>query len=198
MYLRETAKVPTGVAQYPVTLAVGHGGNPCDETQLGTKKKRGQACSMAVEEIMTSVYTVAKTLLDEIVEGERRGRWRGRLYGPQYIYRPPLTTWAKAYLGEGAWYPPRTFSNAFRLPRALLRNLHEDWVRYGGAVRRTRHVAVGRVGICSEVNVLMYIRLRGSETSLRKLEDSVYMGKETIEGYFQKNSRHVTAMYGAV
>lgn len=106
-----------------------------------------------------------------------------RLYGSRNIWRKVRDTiWACFETHEA--YPARCFEKSMM-----------TWCYTKGTFGE-RSRTVGRVGIQSEVKVLVCLRLLGSETSLRQLDDSACMSKGTIRSYFKKFCKYIKDIYG--
>lgn len=91
-----------------------------------------------------------------------------------------------------------TFRKNLRVSKSLFRRMWQDMVLYDACTWSTKRDAIGREGIRGEVKVLMCLRLLGHARSLRDLDGSAQMGKETIRKYFHLFCVQVRDIYGPV
>lgn len=108
-----------------------------------------------------------------------------KLKGAKTISRY-FSTWSDIYLRLQPTYPASVFRKLFRVPRTLFLKLKSDFLTYDPNFWSTRTDGIFRPGIRSEVKILAFLRLLGSERSLDDMEDCAKTGKETSRMYFKR------------
>lgn len=165
-----------------------------DNGKRRKRRERTRAICGAAAVVVTTACDTTVTWATEQTDGDDNP-WKGKMPGSLFIYREN-SRWIPYYLAEDPVYPASTFRENFRVPLSLFKKLWADLLNYDSTTWGTSRDAVSRDGIRGEVKVLVCLRLLGHARSLRDLDDSAQMGKETIRKYFWLFCRHVMEIYG--